>query len=292
MASRTDLEEALSKLSIETQCADHDAVTTLEAQQNVDLPADVKAGLLKNLFLYNKRGDDFFLVSVLGSREFDLKAITLRLGIQKNPGLKFASAEDLTKHLGVELGSVTPLAAMSDKDKKVTVVLDQDLMSLSKVACHPMVNTSTMALSPGDLVRFLESTSHEPRMLDFSLTLEQVARANAALTGANVKEKKGGDKKDDKGGKGKGGKGKGEKGAGVPAAIQLSGAKPATTPRITFDALLETMVAGLGVSTSEVDQAKRESLWRECEAALNGLQNTAYTNGFLAHQKRQNVNSY
>jgi Ala-tRNA(Pro) deacylase len=48
----------------------------------------------------------------------------------------------------------------------VKVVLDRDLMGFNPVNAHPLVNTMTTALSPQDLVKFLESEGHKPDLLD------------------------------------------------------------------------------------------------------------------------------
>jgi len=81
--------------------------------------------------------------------------------------------------LGIEPGAVTPLAAMNDRDRRVTVVLDAELMRHEIINCHPLVNTMTISMSASDLLRFLEATGHDPR-------IEPVApHAQAAAQGAS-----------------------------------------------------------------------------------------------------------
>ena len=70
-------------------------------------------------------------------------------------------------YLGVEPGSVTPLAALNDTGGAVTVILDRAVLDYSLVNCHPLVNHMTTALAPSELLRFLASVDHEPRLLDF-----------------------------------------------------------------------------------------------------------------------------
>ena len=67
---------------------------------------------------------------------------------------------------GVLPGAVTPFGIINDKDRKVKVVLDRDLMGFDPVNAHPLVNTMTTALSPQDLVKFLEAEGHKPDILD------------------------------------------------------------------------------------------------------------------------------
>jgi Ala-tRNA(Pro) deacylase len=63
-------------------------------------------------------------------------------------------------------GAVTPFGIINDKDRKVKVVLDRDLMGFNPVNAHPLVNTMTTALSPQDLVKFLEAEGHKPDILE------------------------------------------------------------------------------------------------------------------------------
>jgi Ala-tRNA(Pro) deacylase len=49
----------------------------------------------------------------------------------------------------------------------VQVVLDRALLDCDPINAHPLVNDRTAAVSPKDLVRFLEAVGHPPRLLDF-----------------------------------------------------------------------------------------------------------------------------
>ena len=64
--------------------------------------------------------------------------------------------------LGVEPGSVTPLAIVNDTDRRVTHVLDKVWIGQELVACHPLQNDATTVLAGADLLRFVRSTGHEP----------------------------------------------------------------------------------------------------------------------------------
>jgi Ala-tRNA(Pro) deacylase len=78
-------------------------------------------------------------------------------------------------HLGVEPGSVTPFAVINDTDHYVEVVLDTAVATGGPVNCHPLVNHRTTAIAAADLIRFLESTGHPPRLLDMG----QISAATA-----------------------------------------------------------------------------------------------------------------
>ena len=84
----------------------------------------------------------------------------------------FGSAELLREMLGVEPGSVTPFALINDTGGRVTVVLDQAMMTRDPLNYHPLVNTMTTAIGREDLVKFLKATGHEPRIEPVSTVSE------------------------------------------------------------------------------------------------------------------------
>jgi Ala-tRNA(Pro) deacylase len=93
----------------------------------------------------------------------DLKALGSLLGVGP---LSLASPRRLKHHLGVDPGSVTILALINDTQKEVEVVFDQGLWESPAFRCHPLVNTSTLAISKADIRRFLALTGHKACILD------------------------------------------------------------------------------------------------------------------------------
>ena len=67
---------------------------------------------------------------------------------------------------GVAPGAVTPFGAINDTTQRVTVVLDAALMEHAVINAHPLTNTMTTSIGRDDLVKFLESTGHEPRIVE------------------------------------------------------------------------------------------------------------------------------
>lgn len=119
---------------------------------------------IKNLFLRDKK-KKIWLITALEDRKIDLKALRRRLGAKG--ALSFGSAELLMAHLGVQPGAVTPFGIINDRAGDVSVVLDQAIFGPDPLNAHPMRNDMTIALAPGDLIRFLETESHIPLVLDF-----------------------------------------------------------------------------------------------------------------------------
>ena len=150
----------LEGLGIEARTVSHPPVFTVEEAKA--LRGELPGAHIKNLVLRNKKGR-MWLVTCLEDREIDLKALGAKLEAGR---FSFGSAERLMTYLGILPGSVTPFAVINDKEKAVTMVLDSGVMAHDWVNCHPLMNDRTTAISPADLIRFLEAEDHAPQMID------------------------------------------------------------------------------------------------------------------------------
>src|SRR5262249_40632567 len=89
----------------------------------------------------------------------------------------FGSADLMRATLGVEPGAVTPFAAMNDRDHRVSIVLDADLMRHEAINAHPLRNTMTTTIASAGLRRFLEATGHVPRIIELGPVREEASGA-------------------------------------------------------------------------------------------------------------------
>jgi Ala-tRNA(Pro) deacylase len=158
-ATPDQLFAALDRLGIVHPTVTHPPLFTVEQSQA--LRGAIPGGHTKNLFLKDKKGA-LFLVTALEDAAIELKSLHRRLGASGR--FSFGSADVLLETLGVAPGAVTPFGAINDTGGRVTVVLDAELMRHSTVNAHPLVNTMTTSIARDDLVRFLESTGHPPRI--------------------------------------------------------------------------------------------------------------------------------
>ena len=90
------------------------------------------------------------------------KRLSKRLGAGR---FSFGKPELLMEALGVTPGSVTAFAVVNDAARRVKVVFDQALMADDRVNCHPLENTATTNIARDDLLRFIRTTGHEPRVM-------------------------------------------------------------------------------------------------------------------------------
>lgn len=149
----------LTGLGIAYTTVSHPPLFTVEQSQA--LRGQIPGGHTKNLFLRDKK-QVLYLVVAEEDAEIDLKGLHRVLGT--NGRFSFGSADLMREVLGVTPGAVTPFGAINDTEARVTVVLDTPLMEHATINAHPLVNTMTTSLSREDLVKFLESTGHPPRI--------------------------------------------------------------------------------------------------------------------------------
>ena len=159
-ATPDELFAALTRLGIAHTTVTHPPLFTVEQSQS--LRGTIPGGHTKNLFLKDKKGA-LFLVAALEDAVIELKSLHRRLGAGGR--FSFGPAELMRETLGVEPGAVTPFGAINDTAGRVTVVLDAELMAHAVINAHPLTNTMTTSIGRDDLVKFLESTGHPPRIV-------------------------------------------------------------------------------------------------------------------------------
>jgi Ala-tRNA(Pro) deacylase len=155
-----ELFAAFDRLGIRHRSVSHPALFTVEQSQS--LRGTIPGGHTKNLFLKDKKGA-LFLVTAPEDAAIELKSLHRRLGASGR--FSFGSAEQMLETLGVLPGSVTPFGVINDTGHRITVVLDAELMRHDTINAHPLTNTMTTSIGRDDLVRFLESTGHPPKIL-------------------------------------------------------------------------------------------------------------------------------
>ena len=163
--SRSELLERLAQLGIETTTREHPPLFTVE--QSRELRGEIPGAHSKNLFLKDKKGRIFLLVAE-ESTPIDMKGLHRLLGSAR---LSFGKPELLEDVLGVIPGAVTPFGVINDREKRVSVVLDETLLRHDILNFHPLENTATTAISSEGLLSFLKDTGHEPQIMDLAAVI-------------------------------------------------------------------------------------------------------------------------
>jgi Ala-tRNA(Pro) deacylase len=161
----------LTELGITHKTYEHPPVFTVEEAQVVNKTQP--GAHIKNLFLQDKKKTGLWLVTVLQETRVDLRQLEKEVGARGR--LSFGRAELLMEKLGVVPGAVTPLAPINDMNKEVQVILDKRIFEYDIVNAHPLRNDRTTAISPADLLKFLQAVDHTPRFMDIPAVGASVA---------------------------------------------------------------------------------------------------------------------
>lgn len=168
LRERERLLQRLEKLDIKPRLMPYPAARTVEEGKRLR-GSEVTGIFTKNLLLKDRK-ENIYLVSLFEDREFKLGALHRRLGAHGR--MSFTAGETMIDLLGVEPGSLTPLAVINDRQDLVRVVLDKLLLEAEEINYHPIINTERIKLTPEELLRFLRSCGHEPLIVDFEVEQE------------------------------------------------------------------------------------------------------------------------
>ena len=154
----------LDSLGVNYQRVDHEAAMTMEACEEIDrtLSEGVDSGvaICKNLFLCNRQETDFYLLLIPGDKPFKTKYLSAQIGSSR---LSFAKPEYMERYLDITPGSVSVMGLMNDKDNRVQLLIDEDVLQQEYFACHPCINTSSLRFRTADLVeKVIPAFGHEP----------------------------------------------------------------------------------------------------------------------------------
>lgn len=153
----------LDGLGIEYYRCDHpDAnADTMEACMEIDKILD--ACVCKNLFLTNRQHTQYYLLMMPGDKVFKTKELSSQLGCAR---LSFASPDEMEEFLDITPGSVSILGLMNDHDKRVELIVDEDVLKDEYVGCHPCINTSSLKIGTEDLFeKVLPAMEHDYRVV-------------------------------------------------------------------------------------------------------------------------------
>ena len=151
----------LEHLEIPFVRIDHEPMATIEMCVGVDEALQVH--ICKNLFLCNRQETDFYLLLMPGDKKFLTRELSSQLGVAR---LSFAKESYMEEFLDITPGSVSVLGLMNDHEKKVRLLIDEDVLKEEYFACHPCINTSSIRFSTKDFTeKIIPQLGHEPTIV-------------------------------------------------------------------------------------------------------------------------------
>lgn len=151
-----EIEKVLGEGNMPYQRMEHDPVFSMGSYQEIEQELDCKVP--KNLFLSNQQHTKFYLLLMPGEKKFKTKELSQQIHSAR---LSFAKEEELEDDLHCFHGCTNPFSLLFDKDNKISLLIDEDLLSLPRLGFHPCLNTVTLGIRTEDfLSRFLKRVHH------------------------------------------------------------------------------------------------------------------------------------
>ena len=151
--------DLLDSLGVEYDRVDHAPAMTMEDCKEVD--EILESMVCKNLFLCNRQETAFYLLMIPDTKVFHTKDLSAQIGSAR---LSFASPEYMEEFLDITPGSVSVMGLMNDKERRVQLLIDEDVLGGEYIGCHPCINTSSIRLKTKDLVEKVIPAMNHPFM--------------------------------------------------------------------------------------------------------------------------------
>ncbi len=154
--------DALEELGINYERVSHNEIGTIEGC--LEINEVLGAEICKNLFLCNAQKTDFYLVMMAGEKPFKTKLLSPQLGCSR---LSFAPPEYMESLINCTPGSASVLGLLFDKELRVRLVIDRELLAREFIGCHPCLNSSSLKIRTSDIIeKLLPYTDHTPSIVE------------------------------------------------------------------------------------------------------------------------------
>ena len=154
--------DLLDSLVIEYDRIDHEPAMTMEICEEIDRA--LGATICKNLFLCNRQQTDFYLLMMPGDKPFKTKDLSSQIGSSR---LSFGTPDYMEQLVDITPGSLSILGLMNDKEGRVRLLIDKDVLSGEYIGCHPCINTSSLRIKTSDMVeKLIPALRHAPTLVD------------------------------------------------------------------------------------------------------------------------------
>lgn len=154
--------DLLDSFGIEYDRIDHEPAMTMEICEEIDRV--LGATICKNLFLCNRQQTDFYLLMMPGDKPFKTKDLSSQIGSSR---LSFGTPDYMEQLVDITPGSLSILGLMNDKEGRVRLLIDKDVLSGEYIGCHPCINTSSLRMKTSDMVeKLIPALRHAPTLVE------------------------------------------------------------------------------------------------------------------------------
>ncbi len=157
LAKEVRVYDFLDELGIPFHRVDHSVAGKMEACKEIDEALGVV--ICKNLFLCNRQKTRFYLLMMPADKPYRTRTFSK---LAETSRLSFGPEEEMAEFLDVTPGSVSILGLMNDKENRVKLYIDKDVLAGEFIGCHPCINTSSLRMQTRDIVeKFLPAVHHD-----------------------------------------------------------------------------------------------------------------------------------
>ena len=152
----------LQQMQVPFQRVDTDEAITMEDCILINEKLHVQ--IVKTLFLCNRQQTNFYLFVTTAGKPFVTKDFSSAVGI---PRVSFASVELLNNLLGTPVGGATIFGTLLDKENKVQVLIDKDVLAEEWYGCSDGTPKGYMKIRTEWVLNdFLQHTLHPPKIIE------------------------------------------------------------------------------------------------------------------------------
>lgn len=99
-----------------------------------------------------------------GEKKFKTREVSAQIPSAR---LSFADETYMGQYLNITPGSVSIMGLMNDKENRVQLLIDKEVLEEEYLGCHPCVNTSSLKLKTSDVIeKFLPAVHHTYQVIE------------------------------------------------------------------------------------------------------------------------------
>jgi Ala-tRNA(Pro) deacylase len=99
-----------------------------------------------------------------GEKKFKTREVSAQIPSAR---LSFADETYMEQYLNITPGSVSIMGLMNDKENRVQLLIDKEVLEEEYLGCHPCVNTSSLKLKTSDVIeKFLPAVHHTYQVIE------------------------------------------------------------------------------------------------------------------------------
>lgn len=153
--------DLLDSLGICYHRVDHQPAMTMELCRAIE--TTLGTPICKNLLLCNRQETDFYMLLLPGDKVFKTKDLSKQIGSSR---LSFAGGEHMERLLDITPGSLSILGLANDKEHKVRLLIDEEVLQTPCLGCHPCINTSSLRIPMEDVKeKLIPALGHAPTLV-------------------------------------------------------------------------------------------------------------------------------